>query len=173
MTTTTRWRRLAAALVAGVLTCLLAGCGGGDTTSSEIAATSPEASEGSEFDSEVWSNGVVELRVGDCVNDVPTAEGDPYDAEIVSCESPHDREVFLLTRQDFQEWEILAPALAAYVGVSTDEVEDWLDENRPNISANWNQDAGFIVFFEAEDGQLDSSYRNTGSGSTMTSTLEP
>lgn len=172
MTTTRRGRRLAAAFVAFALTCLLAACGGSDTTSSEIAAASPEASEGSDLDSEVWSNGIVELQVGDCVNDVPTAEGDPYDAEIVSCESPHDREVFSFVA-GVNGWDDIAPELAAYVGVSADELEEWLAENGLEVLSSWSQTAGMFHYLSAEEGQLGMPYRNAGNGSTMTSTLEP
>jgi predicted RNA-binding protein with TRAM domain len=119
-----------------------------------------------------WSNGTVELRIGDCFRKVPVGEGDPFDAEIVSCSSPHDGEVvpggcgLLMEGLASDVKQEGVAAVTQYVGMkeeSSEALSDWLADNGLTIYANWSVTAQpqCAPFLAAEEGDLTRSYRAT------------
>ena len=147
-------------LVAGLVIVVAGGCG-------SAASVSPTPEE------PAWSNGTVELRIGDCFQEVLVAEGDPFDAEVVSCSSPHDGEVvpggcaFTFEGLSPDVRQEAVAAFAQYVGIeeeSEEAMSDWLVDNGLAIYANWSVSARpqqCVPFLTAEEGDLSRSYRVT------------
>lgn len=132
-------------------------CGGDDDGASQgdTAATAVAAGE-----SEVWTNGVAELRVGDCFNPLPVAEDAPLEVEIVACDGPHHAEVTSIDDCS-NEPEENARTVADYTGISAapQDVADWLSSNSIRYAGHWSIVGGCFSYLEGESSDLTRSYR--------------
>lgn len=151
----TTWPVLPLLMVVGLMA---PACGGDDDDASQgddTAATAVVTEE-----SEVWTNGVAELRVGDCFNPLPVAEDAPLEVEIVACDGPHHAEVTSIDAC-VAEPEENAKALASYTGTSAapQDVADWLSSNGVQYAGHWSMTGGCFSYLEGESGDLTRSYR--------------
>jgi len=143
-------------LIVGLLVALISACDGGTTTDEAGDPATQEAS-GAAAEDAVWSDGLSELRSGDCFLESATDESTTFD--LVDCGVPHDGEVTTVAGCLGGNDEVRLAAIASFVDVPVEELFNWLDSQQLVAMEHWKLGVGSVCYLAAVDGQLTVSYR--------------
>ena len=145
-----------AVLVVVLLAALTAACDGG-TTTDEAGDTATQEASGAAAEEAVWSDGISELRSGDCFLKSATDESTTFD--LLDCGVTHDGEVTTVEDCLHGDDEVRLAAIASFVDVPVEELFNWLDSQQLVAMEHWKLGVGSVCYLAAVDGQLTVSYR--------------